>query len=106
MPRPTEETRCETCQWYEYEPSVCKRYPPTYEPNLDKDGGYPEVHSNHWCGEFTPIKQEKEVASITLEAIISRMESGPDKDWMTFWIEKLEKAWKRQQREENNAKTN
>lgn len=102
MPRPTKETRCSNCQWFGYSSSICKRYPPTYERDLSNDGGFPEVHADYWCGEFTFSPSwgiEKKHSHTNLGEVIARMEPGSDKDWLANWLVKYREIHRKIHRE-------
>ena len=87
MPRPTEETRCENCQWYQPETrlwkSSCKVYPPTMGSG---HCGHPTTDPHDWCREFTPIR-DKASSLASLESMIYMMPQGGFKRELLQWVE-------------------
>lgn len=106
MPRPTEETRCENCQWHQPETklwkSSCKAYPPTLGSG---HCGHPTTDPHDWCREFTPMELKEGPPSTTLESIVSRMEPGIDRTWLANWTEELKKAHREAVEEFTSTKT-
>ncbi len=63
-----EKVKCNTCQWYESDRGLCRRYPPTVVEGSNGDLNditsstyfyWPQVQPDEWCGEYKSLVPEK-----------------------------------------------